>query len=117
MSFGLNFMVMALLPVLLSFALFRLADKRLPNHFFIFVFVDAFFGAGLAMVACGLCAALVLKLAGAYTGQYLGAQYLPYFILMGWAEAMVTGMLITLLVVYRPDWVSMFSDERYLKSH
>ena len=115
-SLGINFLLMAALPVLLSHAIFRLADTRLPNHLFVYLFVNAFFGAGLAMAACGLAAVTVLSIAGPYSGGYLDTQYLPYFILMGWSEAMLTGMLMTLMVVYRPDWVCTFSDERYLKT-
>lgn len=40
--------------------------------------------------------------------------YLPYFIALGFGEAVVSGMLTTLLVVYRPTWVTTFDDERYL---
>jgi uncharacterized membrane protein len=114
-SLGINFLLMAALPVLLSYTIFRLADTRLPNHLFVYIFVNAFLAAGLAMVACGLAATLMLSSMGAYTGTYLGAQYLPYFILMGWSEAMLSGMTITLMVVYRPGWVCTFNDERYLK--
>jgi uncharacterized membrane protein len=115
-SLGINFLLMAALPVLLSHAIFRIADARLPNHLFVYIFVNAFLGAGLAIVSCGLAAVAILSSAGAYSGSYLGTQYLPYFILMGWSEAMLTGMLMTLLVVYRPDWVCTFNDERYLKT-
>jgi uncharacterized membrane protein len=30
-------------------------------------------------------------------------------------EAFVTGMLITIFVVYHPDWVKTFDDDRYIK--
>lgn len=113
-SLGVNFLLMAALPVMLSHALFRLADTRLPNHFFVYIFVNAFLGAGLAMAACGLAATLLLTGAGVYSSNYLGSQYLPYFILMAWSEAMLTGMVITLMVVYRPDWVATFDDTRYI---
>jgi uncharacterized membrane protein len=33
---------------------------------------------------------------------------------MAWSEAFATGMLITLMVVYRPAWVATFDDRRYL---
>lgn len=115
-SLGINFLLMAALPVVLSYAIFRAADKKLPNHLFVYIFVNGFLAAGLAMVTCGLTAATLLRIAGTYTSSYLGTQYVPFFILMGWSEAMLTGMLITLMVVYRPEWVSTFSDERYLKS-
>jgi uncharacterized membrane protein len=115
-SFGANFLLMAALPVMMSYAIFRAADRHLPNHLFVYIFVSGFIAAGLAMVTCGLVSATLLRVVGTYTSAYLGSQYLPFFILMGWSEAMLTGMAITLMVVYRPDWVCTFSDERYLKS-
>jgi uncharacterized membrane protein len=33
---------------------------------------------------------------------------------MAWSEAVTTGMAITLMVVYRPQWVSTFDDKAYL---
>jgi uncharacterized membrane protein len=33
---------------------------------------------------------------------------------LGLGEAMLTGMLVTLAVVYRPQWVATFDDERYI---
>lgn len=114
-SIGANFLLMAALPVILSHAIFRVSDRRLPNHIFVYIFVNGFIGAGLAMITCGLTAATLLRIVGTYTEVYLGSQYLPFLILMGWSEAMLTGMAVTLMVVYRPHWVSTFSDERYLK--
>ena len=34
---------------------------------------------------------------------------------MGFGEATLTGMLLTLLVVYRPAWVATFNDAHYFK--
>jgi uncharacterized membrane protein len=39
---------------------------------------------------------------------------LPFYFLMDWAEAFATGMMVTLMVVYRPEWVATFDDARYL---
>jgi uncharacterized membrane protein len=35
---------------------------------------------------------------------------------MAWAEAFTTGAALTLMVVYRPDWVATFDDARYLRN-
>lgn len=113
-SLSLNALTMGALPVLLSYGLYRLVDRRLPNHLFIYIFVNAFLGAALAMAATGLASTLTLYLSGAYPLEYLKAHYLPYYILMGWSEAISTGMAITLMVIYRPEWVATFDDKRYL---
>ena len=39
---------------------------------------------------------------------------LPFFLLVGFSEAWISGAVITLMVVYRPGWVAAFDDRRYL---
>lgn len=113
-TFAANWLIMGALPIGVSWLLYRLADSRLPNHFFIYIFINAFVGGGLAILAVGLGSSLFSALAGAYSLAYLVNEYLPYYLLMAWSEAFSTGMLITVLVVYRPDWVGTFDDARYL---
>lgn len=114
-SYGLNFMLMALLPVAISHAIFRWSDRKLPNHFFIYVLVDGFFAAALAMAALGFASCFILAEAGAYTATYLRSEYLPFYILMAWSEALLTGMAVTLMAAYRPSWLITFDDKRYLR--
>jgi uncharacterized membrane protein len=51
---------------------------------------------------------------GLYSADHLLKEYLPVYLLMAWGEAFLTGMLVTLMVVWKPAWVATFSDERYL---
>lgn len=113
-SFSVNALVMVVLPVYLSYGVFRLVERKLPNHFFVYVFLNAFLGAAVAMSVTGVLATLLLAAAGAYALDYLSGEYLPYFILLAWGEALTTGMALTIMVVYRPGWVSTFDDTRYL---
>jgi uncharacterized membrane protein len=113
-GYGLSVLAVAAVPVAVSHAVFRAADRRLPNHLFVYVFANGFFGAALAVLASGTAICLVLTLAGVYDWAYLGREYLPYFILLGWGEALMTGMAVTLMVVYRPQWIPSFDDARYL---
>lgn len=115
-AFGLNFMVMAYIPVLFSSKFFKWVDARLPNHFFIYVYVSGFLSAGLAMGLYGLVSAFILVQGGAYSGSYLSHNYLPYYILMAWSEALLTGMAATLMAAFRPDWLMTFNDQRYLRN-
>ena len=41
-------------------------------------------------------------------------EYLPYLLYLAFGEATLTGMLLTLAVAYRPQWVATFDDARYL---
>ncbi len=113
-AWPINWLIYGALPILFSWRLYRFVDRRLPNHFFIYIFLNAFFGAALAVGLTGLLSTGFLTLSEAYPLDYLLDQYLPYCLLMAWAEAFSTGMLITVIVVYKPAWIATFDDRRYL---
>lgn len=116
LALGTNFLLMAAIPVLFSYNLFRLVDSKLPNHLIIYIFGCGFLCAGLTISLCGLTAVLALSGMQAYPGDYLFSNYLPYFILIAWSEALLTGMAVTLMTAFRPQWLLTFSDQRYLKT-
>ena len=113
-AWPINFILMAAIPVAIAHLIQRAIERWLPAHFFIFIFVIGFAGAALTVMLQGLTASAALAAAGAYPADYLLAEYLPYFLLLGFAEAWISGAIVTLLVVYRPDWVAGFDDNRYL---
>jgi uncharacterized membrane protein len=111
-----NLLLMGVLPVSVSWGIYRFADRKLANHFFVYIFVNCFFGAALTIVSVGLASTVSAAATGLYSIHYLLENYLPYYFLMAWAEAFSTGMIMTILVVYQPEWVATFDDTRYLQS-
>lgn len=115
-AWPINFMLMVVVPVMIAHAIQRLVERRLPAHFFVFIFVTGFAGSALTIMFQGVVSSAALVLAGAYGADYLISEYLPYFLLLGFAEAWLSGALVTLLVVYRPEWVAAFDDRIYLRN-
>jgi uncharacterized membrane protein len=101
-------------PIATSYALYRLVDARVPNHFFVYVLLSAFVNGGVAMMASRMSTMAVLWLNAGTGGVVAVSDYVLSSVLLAWGEALTTGMLMTLFVVYRPDWVRLFDDERYL---
>lgn len=114
-SLGINGLLSIIIPITFSYAILKLSQKYLPDNFFIYIFICAFFGAGAAIAASRLCAIGLLSLISAYPNEQLIEESLQYLPLFMFPEAFVTGMLITIFVVYRPDWVATFDDERYIR--
>lgn len=112
--FAANALMTAGIGVGLSQLCYRVFSRIFPRHFFVYIFANGFFGAALTIIGVGLCSTLLLAVAGAYQFEYLMGEYLPYFLLLAFSEAWLSGMVITLFVVYRPDWVGTFEDSRYL---
>lgn len=115
-AFALNALLMGGVGVAISHAIHRLAFRYLPRHFLVYVFAGGFFASALAVVVVAVVSSAFLAFDGVYAIDYLLSEYLPYFLLLGFAEAWLSGMAMTLFVVYRPNWVSTFEDELYFKN-
>jgi uncharacterized membrane protein len=116
-ALGVDALLVVALPAAVSWGVFRLLDRYLPNHFFVYVLGNGFFGAALSVAAVGLATTALMTLAGAYPLDYLLTHYTPYAaLLISWAEAFSTGMAITVMAVYRPAWLETFDDAKYLQN-
>jgi uncharacterized membrane protein len=111
---GLAFVTMIALPVVTVTLTRYVSERWLPPNFFIYIFVIAFFGAGLSLAAAGIAGAAALTWGAGRPAALVFGEYVPYLIYLAFGEATLTGMVITLAVVYRPRWVASFDDARYI---
>ncbi|MFQ5756602.1 MAG: energy-coupling factor ABC transporter permease [Acidiferrobacterales bacterium] len=114
-AYAVNALLVGALPAVTSYAIYRIIERVLPSHFFVYLFLTAFAGAGAAITISGFAAIAIVTTAGIYPIEYIFREYLPFVPLTSLPEALLNGMAMTLLVVYRPQWVSTFDDERYFK--
>lgn len=113
-SLGLNFCFTVLPAVAVVRGALTLAQRYLPSHLFVYVFVNAFMAGGLSLFVAALSGMLLLVWQGVYDWAHLLDNALPFYFLLSWSEAFTTGLVVSILVVYRPEWVRTFDDERYL---
>ncbi len=113
MGFSINALCNAIIPIGVSYLVYWLTFYGLPRHFFIYIYVTTFAGSALAMLASRLVGMGLLLMGESYQFADLGDEPL-FIIVMLFPEAFINGLLMTLLVAYRPQWVSSFSDKLYL---
>ena len=75
---GVNGCLSIVIPVLTSYTVLKLSQKYLPDNFFIYIFVVAFFGAGIAVAASHLSSMVLLSLVNAYPETKLIEESLLY---------------------------------------
>ena len=114
-ALGVNYTTMALTPIMLSEAMRRLTCRYLPPHLFIYLFINCFCTGALSLIVAALCGLSLLAACAAYPSALLFGDSLPFYLLLSWSEAFTSGLLMTVLVVYRPQWVTTFDDERYFR--
>lgn len=116
-AWAVNVLVSVMIPVLLMQAGLSLSRRYLPHHLFVYVFVNAFLCGGLTMFVSAGAGVLLLGGVHAYEWDYLVNEALPYYFLFSWAEAFLSGLMVVVLVVYRPHWIFTFDDKDYLGPH
>lgn len=88
-----------------------LAIRRwLPNHLFVYILGRGFIATALSVAATGVPANLAdQRPATTALDEWLLAHWL-----LGWGEAISTGMLTAIFVAFKPHWLLTYSDQRYL---
>lgn len=115
LGYPLTVLVNGVLPAVITYGIYWLAYLWFPRHFFIYIYFTAFVGGALAMLSNRLVGLGLLLMSNTYQLNALGEEPL-FIIVMLFPEAFMNGLLMTIFVVYRPQWVSSFSDEKYLRN-
>jgi uncharacterized membrane protein len=114
-ALAMNALLLGVLPVSISYGVYRLVYRYLPHHLFIYIFLCAFFNAMLAAGAAVLALATLLVLTETYAFTRLSHDYLPYLPLYLFPEGLLNGMTTMALIGLRPDWLKTYDDDIYLK--
>ena len=112
--FGVNALTTAIVPVVVSHILFQLADKKLPDNFFTLFFVGGFFTILSAAFSSGLTLMIGLWLGtNSWDFYRISSEYLLFLPMILPPEAVLNGMLLSSLMVFKPKWVKNFDYHRY----
>ncbi|WP_429218676.1 energy-coupling factor ABC transporter permease [Aeromonas veronii] len=114
-DFGWQALVGIALPVATSWLLFLASWAWLPRHLFVYIFVAAFLGGAITISVKVAASALLMGLSDSYPWHTITADYLSIWPLLLFPEALLNGMAMTVLAIYRPHWVNTFFDRTYLE--
>lgn len=109
----LDFVIKGLVPVLVTVGIFQLCVKFLPRHFFIYIYLSAFLAGAISILVSRVLMGAVMIYAGIYSYDQL-EQYFALLPIMMFSEAFMNGAIMTIFVVFKPEWVSSFDDRQYL---
>ena len=104
----------AILPIVITYGVFLLCYHFLPRHVFVYIFIGSFLTAALTAVAHILTNSLLFYALDQYDWPTIFDNYTVLAALIWFPEATINGMVITLLIIYRPHWVKTFYDKDYL---
>ena len=114
-AFAMNGILSGVIPVAISYLIWRLNEWYLPANYFVYIFIAAFLAAALSMLTTGYLSYRVLSMSLNNLSSQTLDEYLLIFIPLMYPEAFLTGAVISIFVIYKPQWISTFDDQRYLR--
>lgn len=114
MALPVNALITGILPISISYLLWRINEWYLPANYFVYIFFASFLNAGLSILSTGYVSYRLLRFIDNDLAIEVLDQYVMVFIPMMYPEAFLTGAFISIFVVYKPQWISTFDDRRYL---
>lgn len=91
------------------YLLYWWSERKLSNHLFVRIFVCGFFNAMLSAATYMLAMACGYLLLALLSSQQ-ALDYLTTIPLLALPEALLNGMTVSVLLVYRPHWLAAFRD-------
>lgn len=110
-----GWLLSAALPGGVAAAIAWAARFYLPRNPFIFIFVCAFFGSAIALLATWLTGAALLSWSGQPLPSGAGESLVAFLPLVLFPEAFVNGAVVSMLIVYRPEWVRLYDEKFYAR--
>lgn len=110
---GIYGLTTVMVPVTLSYSVYAWLFHRLTRHFLVYVFLCAFLPAALVLsISMGLMGGYMI-VDGLYEFQAINDNYWLVIVLLAFPEALLNGAIMTMLVVFKPNWVHTFHDKFY----
>ena len=116
LALGANGLLLVALPVLIAEASARAVERLQPENLFVYIFGSGFFPAALTAIACTLAGSLLLWSNGLFEFPPWISDYIGMVFLVAFPEAFINGMVISSLVVFKPEWLETFNRSRYLQA-
>jgi uncharacterized membrane protein len=102
---------LGLMPVTAAMLLGAALRRWLPNHLFVYILGRGFFATALAVTAAGWLG--LWRHGQAIEGVGVGDAAIAVW-LTAWGDAFITGMIVSIFVAFRPQWLATYADRIYL---
>ncbi|MFO0146366.1 MAG: energy-coupling factor ABC transporter permease [Betaproteobacteria bacterium] len=113
-NLGINGLLFALLPTAIACAMQRLLERKLPKNVFVFIIGNGMFVTFAATAVTSLAMLLASLPTATPAAAARVGEYVTYSLLLAWGEALVSGMIFSSLVIFRPGLVLTYREEAYL---
>jgi uncharacterized membrane protein len=112
-----HYILVSVVPAFFAMCVIQLVHRFLPRHLFILILGDGYLAAFISTFATGV---LIYILQQAFdVKSFSTTDPLGWFmglLISAFMEGSLSGMLLAILVIYRPQWVTTYQEDQYMNA-
>ncbi|QWD90271.1 energy-coupling factor ABC transporter permease [Polynucleobacter sp. MWH-Braz-FAM2G] len=108
-----HYLMVCVLPTIFAYLSIQIIQRFIPKHLFVLIMGNGYVAAFVSVILSGVFL-LLIQLAMGTTSQIDLEGWLLGLIIIAFMEGSLSGMLLAILLIFRPHWVSTYNEEAYM---
>lgn len=108
-----QYLIVCLLPTIFAYLSIQIIQRLIPKHLFVLILGNGYVAAFMSVILSGVLV-LIIRLVMGEAGQLDLEGWLLGLIIIAFMEGSLSGMLLAILLIFRPQWVATYNEEAYM---
>ena len=109
-----HYLMVCVLPTFFAYVIIQLIQKYIPKHLFVLILGNGYVAAFISVILSGLVLLIIRILNADSTAQIDLEGWLLGLIIIAFMEGSLSGMLLAIFLIFRPNWVSTYDETTYM---
>lgn len=108
-----HYLMVCVLPTIFAYLSIQIIQRFIPKHLFVLILGNGYVAAFMSVILSGTFLLIAKFLLGESNQPDLEGWLLG-LIIIAFMEGSLSGMLLAILLIFRPHWVSTYNEEAYM---
>ena len=106
--------MVCVLPTIFAYLTIQIIQKYIPKHLFVLILGNGYVAAFMSVILSGSFLLIARILLGDTATSLDFEGWLLGLIIIAFMEGSLSGMLLAIFLIFRPNWVSTYNEEAYM---
>ena len=109
-----HYLMVCALPTFFAYLTIKVIHRFIPKHLFVLILGNGYVAAFVSVILTGTLL-LILKLLFGDASNHIDFEgWLLGLIIIAFMEGSLSGMLLAIFLIFRPNWVATYNEEAYM---
>jgi len=109
-----QYLMVSVVPTFFSYFVIQLIQRFIPKHLFVLILGNGYVAAFVSTILSGIFLLIVQQLFGGLARHTDLEGWILGLIIVAFMEGSLSGMLLAIFLIFRPNWVSTYNEEAYM---